>query len=97
MSVIEDYFTLEKKVHYLEQENQKLLSRLDKLENTFCHIDNLKDKTRIQSIYNNSKKIYSVYQQSKIILMTVCFLFGNKILTNPWILKTIFTIIFKKK
>jgi len=98
-NLIEDYFTLEKKVEHLENENKKLLSRLDQLENAFCHINNQEkynEKTRLQSIYHNSKRIYSVYQQGKIVLMTVCFLFGNKILTNPWILRSIFALIFHK-
>ena len=98
-NIIEDYFALEKKVEHLEYENKKLLSRLDQLENAFCHINNqekYKEKTRLQSIYHNSKRIYSVYQQGKIVLMAVCFLFGNKILTNPWILRSIFALIFHK-
>jgi len=98
-NLIEDYFSLEKKVEHLEHENQKLLSRLDQLENAFCHISNREkynEKTRIQSLYHNSKRIYNVYQQGKIVLMAVCFLFGNKILTNPWFLRTIFALVFHK-
>jgi len=96
-NIIEDYFTLEKKVCHLEQENKNLLNRIEKLEKAFHHIDKLKEKTRIQQIYHNSKKIYSVYQNGKVVLIAVCFLFGNKVITNPWILRTIYTILFQKK
>lgn len=96
-NLIEDYFILEKKVCHLELENKNLLNRIDQLEKAFHQLEKLKEKTRIQQIYHNSKKIYSVYQNGKVVLIAVCFIFGNKVITNPWILQTIYNIIFQKK
>jgi hypothetical protein len=97
-----------RQVQCLELENKNLQTRLNQLEKMFTMIENYDEKflkssknktiekTKLQTIYHNSKKIYSVYQYSKIIVYAMCFLFGNKVLSNPWILKTIFAMVFHK-
>lgn len=110
--IIEDYFEIKQKVQCLEQENKNLQTRLNQLEKMFTMIENydeeflkanknnknnkMIEKTKLQTIYHNSKRIYSVYQYSKIIVYAMCFLFGNKVLSNPWVLKTIFAMVFHK-
>jgi hypothetical protein len=90
--IIEDYFALKDKVQELEKENSLLYTRLEKLERDFVSLDKQSNYSQPSRIY----KIYSTYQQSRTIIVAICFLFGNKILTNPWIVKAIFTFLFHK-
>ena len=90
--IIEDYFALKDKVQELEKENSILYTRLEKLERDFVLLDRQKKPSKFSHVY----KIYSTYQKSKPIILALCFLFGNKILTNPWIVKAIFTFLFHK-
>lgn len=95
--LIEDYFTLEKKVQHLEKENIELSQRLLQLEKVFnSNHSSQSSKSRIKSLYNNGKQVYNIYQQSRIIILSMCFLFGNKILTNQWIIKKIYGFIVHK-
>lgn len=81
--VIEDYFCLKHKVYELENKNKELEQKIQNLEYVIV-------KT-YKSEYKPSmtKRIFSYYENVKIVSFVVIFFFGNKIITDPLFYKCI--------
>lgn len=83
-TIIEDYFSLNKRMICVEDKIMEFEKRIRELE-----------KRITQSTSNKAFTIFTYYNRIKIIFYAIFFVFGNKILTDPLFYKIILKVFVK--
>jgi hypothetical protein len=91
--IINDYFDYKENILSLERKNKELDTKIQELEKIIYQHLPVNKKGAIIKMVDTYNSMWTFYERTKIISLVILFLFGNKLLTEPYIFHYIYNIL----